>query len=210
MNNVKTGQLRQFVATIVSNLPDMPAEKMQEWIENPKELQKALKESLLPFPPVIPRELEVWKSIKIGGFSNVNEVREAIKKAGMNINNPADLLLEKIPLAKEQSTIKLVCLSMKDLGFNEDGAKNEEIFNRAKEMGLELCPAEVGPQLRLQYKDQPNEEFIMIAMEPIAVSNAFSLFFIMNGGTDLWLASHRGQLNSFWTRFSRFVFVIPG
>jgi hypothetical protein len=210
MNNVKTGQLRQFVATIVSNLPDMPAEKMQEWIENPKELQKALKESLLPFPPVIPRELEVWKSIKIGGFSNVNEVREAIKKAGMNINNPADLLLEKIPLAKEQSTIKLVCLSMKDLGFNEDGAKNEEIFNRAKEMGLELCPAEVGPQLRLQYKDQPNEEFIMIAMEPIAVSNSFSLFFIMNGGTDLWLASHIGQLNSFWTRFSRFVFVIPG
>jgi hypothetical protein len=51
-----------------------------------------------------------------------------------------------------------------ELGFKE-GATYSGICARALELGLELCPAEVGPALRLAYKDQPLGEWLIIAME---------------------------------------------
>ena len=55
---------------------------------------------------------------------------------------------------------------MEQLGF-PNGATLKEIYAKAKDLGLELCPAEVGPLLRLNYPDQPNGEYLRIAMETI-------------------------------------------
>jgi hypothetical protein len=38
---------------------------------------------------------------------------------------------------------------------------------RAQQLGFGLAAAEVAPQLRLQYFDQPVGEFLIIGMEPI-------------------------------------------
>jgi hypothetical protein len=48
---------------------------------------------------------------------------------------------------------------------------------------LELCPAEVGPHLRLQYPEK--EEWFLIAMEPIIARDGDPDVFYLDGDGDL-------------------------
>jgi len=198
------GQFRQFVSSVVANMPDVPANIMQGWIENPKELQKVLSEALLP-----PQKFEVWKIVKIGGFRNADEVRKVLGNAGMNISSYADDILGKIPLATEETEIALALVSLSDLGLGSRASRGD-IYERAGELGLRKCPKEVGPQLRRQYDDQPEGEWVIVASEPIADSDGdFELFFVARDGNGLWLDSDYGNSDRFWRIYDRFVFVLP-
>jgi hypothetical protein len=48
MNSQNTfhGFTGSFISTVIGNLPNLTGDKMQTWIENPKALQKALKDAL--------------------------------------------------------------------------------------------------------------------------------------------------------------------
>ena len=84
-----------------------------------------------------------------------------------------------------------------------------DTYARAKELGLELCPNEVGPQLRLQYKDQPKGEFLLIAMEPIiGVGGDLSVFDVEHRNDDrLWLNANLGHPGLAWGGIDRWVFL---
>jgi len=71
-------------------------------------------------------------------------------------------------LSRERTEVDLVVLSVSELGFGKQGASLKDIYARAKSLGFALCPPEVGPQLRLQYLEQPPGEVLHIAMDPIA------------------------------------------
>src|SRR5688500_5991050 len=56
--------------------------------------------------------------------------------------------------AATRYAVTTVELTVHDLGFPH-GATITEIYERAAALGLGLCPLELGPHLRLHYRDQP-------------------------------------------------------
>jgi hypothetical protein len=154
---------------------------------------------------------KTWKTIKLGtGHQTADDFRKALKKAGCRIGDWANDLLGKpaFTAATEETEVNLVNISVAELGF-PNGATRKEIYEKAKELGLELCPAEVGPQLRLQYKDQPNGEWLLIGMEPITASDGdLEVFDVGRGDDGRWLFSLYGHPDYFWSGDSRWAFVL--
>ena len=113
-------------------------------------------------------------------------------------------------LNKEQSSVDLVVLSVPELGFNGERVAVADIYARARQLGLELCAAEVGPQLRLQYLDQPLGEVLRIAMEPIATYEGELVdLTVANGGASLLLVAGAANAEAIVHARVRFVFMRP-
>jgi hypothetical protein len=111
---------------------------------------------------------------------------------------------------KTKLELDLALVSVADLGFPEDGASLVEVYNRALAMGLALCPPDLGPALRLSYLDQPREEFLHIAMRPIALySGKLVDFTLGNDGMKLLLVGGDGRPRAVLPGAVRFIFVRP-
>jgi hypothetical protein len=96
-----------------------------------------------------------------------------------------------------------------DLGF-EGHTSLADIYRRAVHLGLELCPPEAGPQLRLQYRDQPVGEFLHIAMAPLATYHGELVdFTVGNGGAGLILIGSESTPDLKLHASVKFVFVRP-
>jgi len=206
MNEQKNVQ--RFDAAVLMNLPEVGSELRQWWIDNPSELQKALIViGKIPCP-----ELKIWKTIKLGaGFKNADDFRKAIKDCGMRISDWANDIIGKpeFTVNAGETEVDLVKVTVAELGF-KDGARRDQIYERAKEFGLELCPSEVGPQLRLQYKDQPLNEWILIGMEPIRGSDGdLDVFNVEHYVSGIWLVSDCGSPGDVWGDVIQCVFVRP-
>jgi hypothetical protein len=99
----------------------------------------------------------------------------------------------------------LVRLSVEDLGFPQ-GATTDEIYERAQQYGLELCPAEVGPHLRLSYS---GDDMMFIAMKQISDRGGYpNIFFLGRDGAGLWLDAYYALPGRGWNGSSQFVFSL--
>jgi hypothetical protein len=151
---------------------------------------------------------ETFKVIEIGTHKDVKSLRKALEESSARmIGDWASDILNKTKLSKSKQSLDLVVRSVKELGF-PNGAQYKDICKAAESQGLDLCPAEAGPQLRLQYPDQPNGEWLVIAMEPIKDSDGdLSLFRVRCFGGGPWLFADYGEPDRFWHTDDRFVFV---
>ncbi|MDP2933520.1 MAG: hypothetical protein Q8N81_05320, partial [bacterium] len=154
----------------------------------------------------------IWKTIKLGtGLKTAYDFRQALKQSGCKIGDWGNDILGKpaFTASETETEIDLVNVSVAELGF-KDGATRKDIYDKAKELGLELCPNEVGPQLRLQYEDQPIGEWLRVAMGPLSDSvGSLYVFRVGRDGIGLWLSGSNGYPVSFWGGDIRFVFVRP-
>lgn len=164
-------------------------------------------ELVVSFPA---RVWKTWRKVKLGtGLKTVDDFRKAIKQAGMKIGDWGNDILGKpvFTVSPEEVEVDLINVSVAELGF-KDGATYKDICVRARELGLELCPNEVGPQLRLQYKDQPKGEWLLVAMEAISGSlGRLRVFGVGHDGGVRWFCGDDGHPDGFWRADDRFLFL---
>ena len=152
-------------------------------------------------------EFPEFMTIKIGTHDSVDELRQSLKDKGNRISSYGNDILGKIALAETETEVTLHSATVKEL-TGKDVASNREINEAIRSKGYDLCPAEVGPQLRLQYSDQPSGEYLRVAMEPIADSDGDLFIFDVNHAyDDRWLDSDGGHPDDRWNGDNRFVFV---
>ena len=157
-------------------------------------------------------DIPVWKRVTLGTYKGVNGLREALDAARMRVGDSADEILGRpaFPYSKTKSDLDLVVVTAADLGFPPGSTPVAEIYRRAMQLGLELCPAEVGPQLRLQYPNQPLGEFLHIAMQPVATWRGELVdLTVANGGAGLLLLGGDGGGDLKLHSSVKFVFVRP-
>ena len=205
MQNTYHNQTAKFPAAIAQSMPEVPSNTMQKRIQNPRELSRVLAKALSSF--VEPVEFPIWKVIKLGTYKSIEDIRESFKKKGIHITDGAEYMLSKIPLAKIETKVTLHIRTVKEL-TGKNSATKKEIYKAICAKGYGLCPAELGPLLRLQYLDQPFDEWINIAMEPVHGRRGNPCAFDLNsGGAGLGLGGSGAQSDGRWPSDDQFVFL---
>jgi hypothetical protein len=155
----------------------------------------------------------VWKKITLGepwGAENLmevfNERRYMVDPAAWEIMHTPEFT--KGHLSEEQTLIRV---RLSALGL-VDGVGYADIFAAATNAGLALCPPELGPRLRLEYVEQPDEK-LAVAMIPIVDADELAcVFTIDHGDWGLGLgASCCGVSNNEdeWHASSEWIFRLP-
>jgi uncharacterized protein YjiS (DUF1127 family) len=155
-------------------------------------------------------DVPVWKKITVGSFSDLLALRNALNKVGCGIGDSAEEVLARpaFTLSATKADVELLAVSAAELGFQTETASLGQIYGRAKQLGFELAAAEIAPQLRLQYFDQPVGEFLIIGMEPIKTWKGEPVILtVANGGAGLILIGQDGRADAEISVTSRFLFV---
>jgi len=138
-------------------------------------------------------ERPAWKTIQTGTHKSVNDLRQAVIDGDNRIGDWGGDILKRIKVANEETEIELFQATVAELGFT-NGASWSDIKAKLDEFGFGICPAEVGPQLRLQYTDQPMDEWIWVVMDPVAGSDGVPrVFFVERNSLGRWLRGFRGR-----------------
>ncbi|WP_405132070.1 helicase [Paenibacillus sp. FSL H8-0317] len=126
---------------------------------------------------------------------------------------------ERFIVSSTKRSLQTVELTVRQLGFS-DGATTFQLFRRANDLGLECCPVELGPYLRMQYLDQPEicstnisegnkapSGSITIASATLTEDNEFPKGFYLRRINDkLWLRGYLADDLHIWSPHDRFIF----
>ena len=181
-------------------------------------------------------------TVTLGTHGSGADLLEALleKKCQVSLWSIQALGNPDFPVVPEERTVDIVVVSMLEMGFAEDErATLDTIYDRAKQMGLEICPVETAAQLRLSFLDQQHWATggrlgkFFVASEPFVLTpDGFpKIFSVVRGdifphpetGIGLWLiangtveaedAEHPGRLfnplDEDRDHGGRFAFVIP-
>jgi hypothetical protein len=157
-------------------------------------------------------KFSIWRKATLGIFQSAAALREALDAAHVRIGDAANEILGRpgFSFGRRKIELDLVVVSVADLGFGGRGASLADVHARAAQLGLELCPAELAPNLRLQYLNQPIGESLQIAMKPEATYHGEPIALALtNGGEGLLLIGGDAHPDQIQSAPLRFVFVRP-
>ncbi|MBT4277674.1 hypothetical protein HOD96_02930 [Candidatus Falkowbacteria bacterium] len=137
------------------------------------------------------------------GINSPETAEKALEDENIYLTNRAKDILKQTEFSKEKQNYELVRFTVEQLGL-PNGVTIKEIREKLEELKLELCQAEVGPQLRLKY---PGKEWLFIAMEPITGSDGDpGVFYLHEDVGRLELDADDARPGSRWDAGCRFVF----
>jgi len=182
----------------------------QDVLRNQLTLKKTAPAHVPSIPVVSAVAVPVWKTITLGTFANSFALRNALDAAGCGVGDSVGEILARpaFTVSATKKDVELVAVSAAELGFQTDAVSLSDIYARAQRLGFELAAAEVAPQLRLQYFDQPVGEFLIIGMEPIKTWKGEPVILtVANGGAGLILIGQDGSADAKIPVTSRFLFA---
>lgn len=115
--------------------------------------------------------------ITIGQFKTKEKLLETLKKNNIYVSEWAKEMIESkdFVLSKKEEVIDVEIKKVSDLGFT-DWVEKDELFERIKEQGYDLLPAEAALALRFAYLDQPVDEWVTVLHDPISAYGCSSMF----------------------------------
>ena len=89
---------------------------------------------------------QIWRTTTLGSYKGVNAYRDALDAAKIKIGDAADEILGRpaFPYVSGKMDVELTVVSAAELGVESESAL-ADVYNRARQLGLVLCVAEVGP-----------------------------------------------------------------
>ncbi len=158
-----------------------------------------------------------WFDLEIGGIT-VGQLKRDMRSSvpAKSWDSPINYIEEvldrhEFEVSFDPHTVKLVKLPVSALGLTE-WCTLDRIRARAFEMGLEICPAEIGPFLRMKDTQQPHDTMYHIAMEPLpGKTYTHAIFRLQNFGEhdDLpFIALSPATKHDYYKPESYFVFKV--
>lgn len=159
----------------------------------------------------------------MGGVTK-GELLAELESQGVQLNEAGRTLFahDQFTTAPTTSILTAVELAVADLGLAVGGTIGE-IHQRAAQLGLSLCPLELGPHLRLQFLDQPEGSvghppsqhrappgsITVASPEPVQDESIPKGFYLRRIEGILWLRGYRSGLEHLWSPEDRLVFCCP-
>jgi hypothetical protein len=150
----------------------------------------------------------VWKTVKVGTSASKWDLLRDLDTANCGVGDSVEAIFGQPEFVVSSAKVDadLVSVSLARLGLQ--AATLRDIYARAQTLGFALAAAEVGPQLRLQYFEQPLGEFLNIGMAPIGTPGVgLQIFAVGNGGAGLLLVTQKASEAIAFNSTARFVFV---
>ena len=174
-------------------------------------------EKIYPNCPIIIR------TVDIGGFTK-SQLIDRLKQSSISLNEYGKRLIddERFMTFEETFCLQTIELTVGNLGF-PNGATTSQIYKKANDLGLELCPIELGPYLRLAYLDQPEGSSnhsmqikqapsgsITIASKALNEDVDFPKgFYLRRINGVLWLRGYCADHLHIWNDYDHFIFCQP-
>lgn len=164
------------------------------------------------------------RPVEVGGLTKSQLVRR-LRELSIRLNRSAVKLFgdDRFITSDTKYALETVELTVGALGYAQ-GATSDDIFRRARQLGLELCPLELGPYLRMAYLDQPEGSFgtpprrhqapagsVTIASEPLDEDRDTPKgFYLRRIDGILWLRGYVADATHIWNPGDHLVFYLPG
>ncbi|HJT15295.1 MAG TPA: hypothetical protein VJ790_21910 [Dongiaceae bacterium] len=155
--------------------------------------------------------IDTWKTIAVGGYRSSIALHDALMERGIHVGDLAGqmLRLPAFKLTSARANIELSLIAVSQLVGGSNRASFAAIHAHAIEAGFDLCSAEAGPQLRLQYPEQRLGEYLVMGMKPLPTADGSDACFVVgNGGTGLIIVGRSAGPDAMIASRSRFVFAL--